>query len=282
MALPLVVGERVIGVLDVQSSEPAAFSKGDIAVLQLVADQVAVAVDNARKFSQEAEVLEATSPLFRVSRRLASAINTADVVQTFINSVSETEADGCVVGALNLSSNGEVDSVTILGDWNRKNRSQLAAGATFLASASPLPVQIVTSYWTIKDVTRDLQIPESLRRFLGGYGGRGFVNIPLRAGGRVIGFVSIYRAEPGSFSPVSVRLYETLVDQAAVAMERARLLEEAQVRADRERLVAEVSARMREQMDVDAVLKTTAEEMYRALDLEELVIRLTADGSSNR
>lgn len=282
MALPLVVGERVIGALDVQSSEPSAFSKGDIAVLQLVADQVAVAVDNARKFSQEAEVLEATSPLFRVSRRLSSAINTPDVVQTLINSVSETEADGCVVGALNFSSNGEVDSVTMLGDWNRHRPSRLVSGATFLASASPLPLQIVSSYWTIKDVTRDLQMPESLRRFLVEYGGRGFVNIPLRAGGRVIGFVSIYRVEPGSFSPVSVRLYETLVDQAAVAMERARLLEEAQVRAERERLVAEVSARMREQLDVDAVLKTTAEEMYRALDLEELVIRLTSDGSSNR
>jgi GAF domain-containing protein len=282
MALPLVVGERVIGALDVQSSEPSAFSKGDIAVLQLVADQVAVAVDNARKFSQEAEVLEATSPLFRVSRRLASAINTADVVQVLINSVSETEADGCVVGALNFSLSGETDSVTFLGEWNRQRRSQLAVGATFLANASPLPLQIVTSYWTIKDVTRDLQMPESLRRFLVGYGGRGFVNIPLRAGGRVIGFVSIYRAEPGSFSPVSVRLYETLIDQAAVAMERARLLEEAQVRAERERLVADVSARMREQLDVDAVLKTTAEEVYRALELEELVIRLTADGSSNR
>ena len=281
MALPLVVGERVIGALDVQSSEAAAFSKGDIAILQLVADQVAVAVDNARKFSQEAEMLEATSPLFRVSRRLASAINIADVMQTFVNSVAETEADGCVVGALNFSPHGEVDSVTILGDWNRHRSSQLAAGATFLASASPLPLQIITSYWTIKDVTRDLQMPESLRRFLEGYGGRGFINIPLRAGGRVIGFVSIYRAQPGSFSPVSVRLYETLVDQAAVAMERARLLEEAQVRADRERLIAEVSARMRERLDVEAVLKTTADEMVRALDLEEIVIRLTTDGASS-
>jgi GAF domain-containing protein len=185
------------------------------------------------------------------------------------------------VGALNFSPHGEVDSVTILGDWNRHRSSQLAAGATFLASASPLPLQIITSYWTIKDVTRDLQMPESLRRFLEGYGGRGFINIPLRVGGRVIGFVSIYRAEPGSFSPVSVRLYETLVDQAAVAMERARLLEEAQVRADRERLIAEVSARMRERLDVEAVLKTTADEMVRALDLEEIVIRLTTDGASS-
>ena len=74
MAMPLVVGDRVLGALDAQSTEPAAFSEEDVAVLQLVADQVAVAVDNALKFSEEGEVLEATSPLFRVSRRLASAV----------------------------------------------------------------------------------------------------------------------------------------------------------------------------------------------------------------
>ncbi|MGD9315756.1 MAG: GAF domain-containing protein, partial [Anaerolineae bacterium] len=281
MALPLLVGERVLGALDVQSSLPSAFSESDIAVLQLVADQVAVAVDNAHKFSQEAEVLEATSPLYRVSRRLASAITTEDISQVVIDSIAETEADGCVVARLNFLPGGEIDGVSFLGDWNRHKAAQLTAGSTFPASASPIPLQIVTSYWTINDVTLDLQMPESLQSFLAGYDARGFVNIPLRAAERVIGFVSIYRQEAGPFSAVSVRQYETLVDQAAVAIERARLLEEAQVRAAREHLISEVSARMREQLDVEAVLNTTAGEMVRALDLEEIVIRLTADGSSN-
>jgi GAF domain-containing protein len=279
MALPLLVGERVLGALDVQSTEPSAFSERDIAVLQLVADQVAVAVDNARKFSQEAELLEATSPLYRISRRLASAITPEDIAQVVIDSVAETEADGCVVARLNLLPGGEIDGVSFLGDWNRHKAAQLTAGSTFPAGVSPFPLPIVTSYWTINDLTLDLQMPQGLRSFLAGYNARGFVNIPLRAAERVIGFVSIYREETGPFSAVSVRQYETLVDQAAVALERARLLEEAQIRAARERLISEVSARMREQLDVEAVLNTTAGEMVRALDLEEIVIRLTADGS---
>jgi GAF domain-containing protein/ABC-type uncharacterized transport system substrate-binding protein len=48
MALPLVVRERVIGVLDVQSVEAAAFSEEDVAVLQTLSDQVALAIENAR------------------------------------------------------------------------------------------------------------------------------------------------------------------------------------------------------------------------------------------
>lgn len=52
MALPLKVGNRVIGVLDVQSEEPAAFTDEDVAVLQTMADQIALAIENARTLEQ--------------------------------------------------------------------------------------------------------------------------------------------------------------------------------------------------------------------------------------
>jgi len=46
------VGDRVIGVLDVQSEEPEAFTQEDVAVLQTMADQIALAVENARTLEQ--------------------------------------------------------------------------------------------------------------------------------------------------------------------------------------------------------------------------------------
>ena len=52
MALPLRVGERVIGALDVQSQEVEAFDENDITVLQTMADQLAVAIENARLIQQ--------------------------------------------------------------------------------------------------------------------------------------------------------------------------------------------------------------------------------------
>jgi GAF domain-containing protein/HAMP domain-containing protein len=66
MALPLRAGERVIGALDVQSAQMAAFDESDSAVLQGMADQVAVALENARLFQQTQAALkeiEATSRL---------------------------------------------------------------------------------------------------------------------------------------------------------------------------------------------------------------------------
>lgn len=52
MALPLRVAGRVVGALDVQSTRAAAFDQGDIAVLQGMADQIGVALDNARLFRE--------------------------------------------------------------------------------------------------------------------------------------------------------------------------------------------------------------------------------------
>lgn len=52
MALPLKKGDVVVGVLDVQSTEPDAFNKDDIDLLSLLADQVSLAIENARLFEE--------------------------------------------------------------------------------------------------------------------------------------------------------------------------------------------------------------------------------------
>jgi GAF domain-containing protein len=59
VALPLRVHDQVIGVLDVQSVEPEAFSDEDLSVLQVLADQLAIAISNARLFRQVQESAEA-------------------------------------------------------------------------------------------------------------------------------------------------------------------------------------------------------------------------------
>jgi GAF domain-containing protein len=59
IALPLRARGEVIGALDVQSTEPEAFGAEDVAVLQIMADQVAMSISNARLFEQVQQSLEA-------------------------------------------------------------------------------------------------------------------------------------------------------------------------------------------------------------------------------
>ena len=58
MALPMRVGGRIIGALDVQSSQEAAFDQDDVEILQILADQLAVAIERTRLFEQVQATLE--------------------------------------------------------------------------------------------------------------------------------------------------------------------------------------------------------------------------------
>ncbi|MBC7225976.1 MAG: GAF domain-containing protein [Thermoflexales bacterium] len=64
MAVPLKVGDRVIGVLDVQSVEPEAFTEEDVSVLQTMADQIALAIENARLLEESRRALEELERLY--------------------------------------------------------------------------------------------------------------------------------------------------------------------------------------------------------------------------
>lgn len=59
MALPLIFGQQIIGVLDVQSEAAAAFGTEDIATLRILADQIAVAIRNAQLFAESQQTLRA-------------------------------------------------------------------------------------------------------------------------------------------------------------------------------------------------------------------------------
>jgi GAF domain-containing protein/HAMP domain-containing protein len=64
IALPLRISGRVIGALDVQSIQPNAFTKEDVATLTILADQVAIAIENARLFSESSAALAETEKTF--------------------------------------------------------------------------------------------------------------------------------------------------------------------------------------------------------------------------
>ncbi len=263
MALPLVVGDRVLGALDVQSIKAAAFSQADIAVLQLVADQVAVAVDNARKFSEEARLLEATSPLYRISHRLATATTIDEVSRAILSTVAETEADGCSVAQFDRAPDGEISSIEFLGRWERHDQREGFPKQMSVAPGEMLPLSLVSRLTTSEDATQDGRISEAGRARLAQLGIKALVTVPLRvaSSGREQGFLLVDRQTPGTFSPVSLRLYETLAEQAAVALERARLLDASQQQAWREYHIRDISDRITFSFDLNQLMRTTVEEL---------------------
>ena len=64
MALPLIARGQIIGVLDVQSDKPGAFTESDAKTLNILGDQIAIAIENARLFDQTQRSLEETQALY--------------------------------------------------------------------------------------------------------------------------------------------------------------------------------------------------------------------------
>jgi GAF domain-containing protein len=99
--------------------------------------------------------------------------------------------------------------------------------------------------------------------------------IPIQVRGHTIGVVDVERPnDTGQWMPDQIAMMQTLAEQLGVALEGARLYQDTQRRAAQERLIGEVTSRIRESLDIETVLKTTASEMRQALDLDNLVIRL--------
>ena len=65
MAVPLVFSNRIIGALDIQSEQPDAFTKEDIDVIQTLADQVSIAIENARLFDSTQKTLSEAETIYR-------------------------------------------------------------------------------------------------------------------------------------------------------------------------------------------------------------------------
>ncbi|CAG0990828.1 partial Sensor protein SrrB, partial [Anaerolineales bacterium] len=65
MSLPLKVRDNIVGVLDVQSEKPGAFTEDDANTLSILADQIAIALENARLFTQTQQALNEVQALYR-------------------------------------------------------------------------------------------------------------------------------------------------------------------------------------------------------------------------
>jgi signal transduction histidine kinase len=85
LAIPLKIGGRVIGALDVHSIEPIAFGSDEIAVLSTLADQLAVAIENARLYQEQLETAKKLREVDRLKTQFLA--NMSHELRTPLNSI---------------------------------------------------------------------------------------------------------------------------------------------------------------------------------------------------
>jgi GAF domain-containing protein len=95
--------------------------------------------------------------------------------------------------------------------------------------------------------------------------------VPMIVGKQLIGVLDVQAAETNRFTQEDAYIQTTLAAQVAISLENARLLEQAQTRAQREQILREVTAQIRGSVDVNAIMRTAAREIGRALDRQTFI-----------
>lgn len=90
VVLPLVVNDEVLGALDLHSTEENAFDDNDVHLLQGMADVVAVALQNARRFSETRRIAQQQQLVARVTDRMQRATTAADILILTLKELGET------------------------------------------------------------------------------------------------------------------------------------------------------------------------------------------------
>jgi GAF domain-containing protein len=99
--------------------------------------------------------------------------------------------------------------------------------------------------------------------------------MPIKVRGSVLGYLRANKPPAsGMWSDDETEMLRTLTEQLGAALDSARLFEETLTRAERERTIGLIASRVRETLDIETVLKTATLEMQKALDLEEVEVRM--------
>ena len=205
LAIPLVIHNRVIGVLDMQSTDSQALRYDEIELFQNMADQIAATIENTRMLSESQLVVSQLDVILNEETRQSWMTESASRNPAFHYSTSGVKA---------------------------------------------------------------LEKPIHLK-------GKNILDIPLVLRGQKIGKLSLQRkSEYQKWTTQEEVVANDVATQAALALENIRLVERTRQRANREQAIATIATHIRETLDLETVLRTSAREIQNMLNLQEAEIRL--------
>lgn len=265
-AIPLKVSERILGVLDVQSSKPYAFTDDSLRILQILADQIAVAVINTELFAETQEHLSQHRLLHHITTTVASGTTLEEALESAVNGLQVT------LGG---------DRVIILLADREKKTLEVKAAMGYSEDITNLKVNVGTGVigWAaahrrplrVKDVSTDpryLEISSNTRSELA---------IPLVYRNELLGVLNVESEQTDAYTENEEEMLGTLGGSLAAIIANARLLEQIRLQVERERLVYEVSSKIRRSTDIQSIMMTTASEITRITGARYAKLQINPD-----
>ena len=256
--------EKLVGVINVQSRSYRSWTTEEIRFLEMVAGEIAMAIENARLYQQTDERLrqkvQELTTLQNVSKMVAATLDLGKVLHLIVEQASKlVEADMSSIYELKEDSS----YLTIIAnhglseDYVRHMRVKLGEGPVGRTAELNRPVQVWDAHFELHDGEHYY--------FNDQY--RSAMCVPLAGGRGVLGVICLYTRQQRHFNDEQLQIIGAFADQAAIAIENARLYDEARRGLSiKSTLLQEMHHRVRNNLQTVAALLSM--QMRRTQNLE--------------
>src|SRR5499427_2398853 len=213
LAVPLVSQNRVVGVLDIESPELGYFREEQVKLLNLLASQIAIAIENARVYESERRNRELLALLYDISLEMASTLSVDELVRKIAATVKQ-KIDYQTFSIFLLDEKQSLlrPKFVIRSNERENQRLVLPLGTGLIGTAAKLKMPL-----RIADVTQDPRYVNVHTET------RSELVVPLTSKGRVVGVVDLESTKPGYFTEYHERFLMTLASRMASSLVNAEL-----------------------------------------------------------
>ena len=235
-SIPLCSGDRVMGILNVAAPDRTAFDQPVLALLTNIGSQIGIALDRAQLFDMLTEQrIHEQAALLELSQQLLGRLDLDDLMGYLVNQVRELlDADACTL--LLPDEDPDYLAFRAASGWRT---DPVAAGRRAPANPISGPGLVIETQHPLfaRDLTRHDPAPW-MPDWLRAEGFRGHAVMPLIAEGQALGVLVVDVRQPRDWDETQSRFLHLLANQAAIAIEQARLHQEA---LKRQRMLQELS-----------------------------------------
>ncbi len=244
-ATPLIAKDQALGVLVLFTQAERTFAVDDLDLLETIGQQIGGAVYNAQLFESEQHRREQAEGLYELGAEIIALSTLPDTARAVCTRIAKATRAHSVIVTL-IEPNGQV-------------MLRLGADARGVASQEPPPrphgltMQVFLD-GKILTVSKSDPAKAAITSQLSAEGIQALIGLPLRAAGRVIGTLFVRYEKPRTFSDEEVRGLTTFANTAAMALERARLMQETERRLEEVGALYELSGVLRGTMTLREML----------------------------
>ncbi len=253
LCLPLLLHDRLLGTLLVGSRRANAFCPEDVAVAEALAQIVAPAVDRAAVHVRTIQAKARADALAEIGRALTSSLELKRVLEIIVEkTVAATQSEAC--GIFRWDAGREVFAPVAVRGLSARFQHEFAIARH--EGLSGWVLEAGQPAWT-DDVLADprFQFSPSARELIRAEGFRSLLVVPILVQAEAFGTLVAYRWQPHEFTEEEVRFQAAVADQAAIALENARLYGEASRHREQAEAMAEIAQDLAASLDLHTLLE---------------------------